>query len=88
MKNEHELKNAQELTHGLSTQMNHQEDIIISIINARSQLIWPVLLVFSGHLAQQERHLFQLVSHYFAGRIGLGRGEHTAVCSTARQRAL
>lgn len=95
MKNEYELKNAQELTHGLSTQMNYKEHIITSIINARSQLVRPVLPVFSGHLTQQERHLFELVSHYFAGGIGLGRGEHTAVCcasqtpaSTARHQAL
>lgn len=78
MKNEYELKNAQELTRGLSTQMHYKEHIIISIMNAPSQLVRPVLLVFSGHLTQQERHLFELVSHYFAGRIGLGRGEHTA----------
>lgn len=79
MKNEYELKNAQELTHGLSTQMNYKEHIIISIINAPSQLVRPALPVFSGHLTQQEHHLFELVSHYFAGRIGLGRGKHTTV---------
>lgn len=91
MKNEYELKNAQELTHGLSTQMSYKEHIIISIINAPSQLVRPVLPVFSGDLT----HLFELVSHYFAGRIGLCRGEHTAVCCasqtlapTARQQAL
>lgn len=85
MKNEYELKNAQELTHGLSTQMNYKEHIIISIINAPSQLVRPVLPVFGGHLTQQEHHLFELVSHYFAGRIGLGRGEHTTVTSINSQ---